>query len=259
MTAFKALLNQPLDAASTLSPTHIFYLEKNTHFKRQHSSVYDLTSALLSTYQQTDGGVTDTFLDSVQRVHRANPATTPTWQVERENWYSDASLTVVGGNDGVVVAKMHAPTFSMGTTKITFPAALIASSTGADTDAGESIAQQQHEITLTPATMTTRAQGFVKESVPFLWASSLSPVADAAKKPDRGSFSLFRSHHSTGGGKKIGIARYQSFGGKYELGGMLVADSRVFPVGSNGMLTVVLTLVGLLGAKESFNRVSAQS
>ncbi|KPI38755.1 uncharacterized protein AB675_5937 [Cyphellophora attinorum] len=113
---------------------------------------------------------------------------------------------------------------------------------------------------LDPSNDDDHAEGFVKESVPFVRASSApSTPADAGKKPDRGSFSLFRSSGSGSAGKKIEIARYQSFSGKYELGGVLVADSREVQGGNDGMLIVVLTLVGLLSAKESFNRVSAQS
>ena len=89
--------------------------------------------------------------------------------------------------------------------------------------------------------------------MPYLWTPS-PPPADG-KAQNRGTFSLFRFASAAQGAKRIEIARYRSFSGKYELGGVLVVDERDF---GGGVLEVLVTLVGVLGAREGFNRVGAR-
>ena len=232
--ALKALLNQKLDGSVSLQPTRIFYIQKLTG--QGHSSIRDFTAQLQSSYRFD---LDSEFLDLAQLVQNANPATQPVWQLSRERWYSNSKLAVAAPNfsgERIIVANWHSPIMAMGTTKISFKDASVSA----------------HNITVEPVAVTSRAQGFVKDSLPYLWEASLT--AANVKGTGRGTFSLFRSPSSESGSKKVEIAKYQSMSGKCEIGGVLVLDEREI-----NPLVAVLTLLAVLGQRDSFNNLSSRA
>lgn len=230
--AFSALTKQRVDDSSPLQPTRLFFIEKAKGYC--HSVIFDFTDQLQGSFgSQLDSN----FMQSAQTVRNANPATEPIWRLVRKHWYSNSEMTVTAtaaSAEPSILATWRSPVLAMGRTTISFGA-----------DFGSS-----HDISTEPVAIGRRAQGFVKDSAPYLWETSA--VSVGLHGSGRGTFSLFRSPSSAPTSKKIEIARYQSSSGKYEVGGVLIMNEREL-----SPLVCVLTLLAVLSQRDSFNNVSS--
>ena len=224
--------SKPIDEAHTLRPSHVLYLAPGR--RKVHSEISDLTSYLLSSYTES---ITPAFQDSVQRVLRANPALRPTWQATRGSWYSNSSVKVFhaagieeqDASHGRDVASLHAPILAFGTTSITFP---------------PSSEHSSHTLTVSPVSMTTRAQAFVEDSIPYIWEPAGEGHSETAS-PSSECLSLYKADST----KRIEVARYASQSGKFEVGGILLVQE-----GEVDVVMSLVTLLGVLNQRDSLRR-----
>ena len=220
-----AILTQTIDLAATLSPTRVFYIRAGSG--RHHSDVFDYTSQLQSSYTSD---IDKHFLEAAERVNNANPATKPTWELEKSKWYTSSHVTVTSpANAGGERARWHAPILMYGTTRIKF---------------AEASPHCMHDIEIQPLKLRERGMGFVKDSESYAWQAT--PRSDT-ETVELGRMSLYKATALNSGSKKTEVARYRSTTGRFETGGILVVEAREVDV-----LVAVLTLLATVGQRDSF-------
>lgn len=180
--------------------------------------------------------------DASEELH--NPAVI--FKLSRLHWYNDSKFIVTKPGyswsssnhqqgetvdehhhfqDESVLAEYAAPLLAYGVANISFPANSLHSS---------------HPITMKPANATRRSQSFIKDSAVYAW--------DVNKKLFPGGGGVLSLYKGIGATKRIEIGRYQSDGGKFVPGGILVIDSIEIDV-----VVAVLTLLSVLSQRESFS------
>jgi hypothetical protein len=158
--------------------------------------------------------------------------------VRAQRW-SNASISIVElfnpkvgvANDPPAEgARLHSPLLAFGTSTLTFP---------------PSSPHSSHKITISPTSVATRAQSFVKDSVEYLWEVNHSKgETDKDKsKLHSGQVNLWKSDSA----KRIEVARYVSQSGKFEVGGVLVIGEK-----DVDGLVAVGTVLGVLGQRDGF-------
>jgi hypothetical protein len=316
------ITSKPLNPTHPLSPTHIYILHPGSKTGKLHTSIYNLTPSLLSSYD-SDKGVDAVFLESAQRVVRAHPVLEPVLVAERGRWWSDSDITLSvpddeGSSAGVTgtmrkVAGLHAPILGWGRSTLSFTGDTYSSSNGSSTTtsadddavrAGQSL--PLHNITIQPTSQNTRTHIFVVNSVGYAWEppsisqsrmgstatttttniSTASSNPTPSRKPGKGRNTFFEpltplSLYKASSTNKTEVARYTSFSGRFEVGGVLVfnhreildsagksiegsgtareteteadqgADNEAGATGATG-LVVIGTLLGVLGIRDSW-------
>lgn len=241
--ANKDIRDLPVDQAVTFRPSRILYVRALTE-KNQHSEILDLTMHLKSTFREE---ITPEIHELAQLTLRANPIFPPTWVVSGPSRFVASHLTVeeptTGGSgsssETVVLAEIRSHLLNFGNVHIRFPA---------------HSAHSSHEISVEPVSHRSRAQSFIKDSVPYLWDTLSTTATGASAASSDGTFwskpmalsgrlTLFKAV----AGKKFQIARYESSNGKFGLGGLLVLEEREVDA-----LIAAVTLIGVLGQNDSF-------
>ncbi|KEF51516.1 uncharacterized protein A1O9_12433, partial [Exophiala aquamarina CBS 119918] len=225
----------PVDQAVTFRPSRILYMRPLTS-KGQHSEILDLTTHLKTTFRED---ITPEIHQLAQLTLRANPIFHPTWVVRGSSRFVTSRLSVEepttegsqSTSRAMALAEIRKHLLNFGTVHIRFPA---------------DSAHSSHGISVEPVSHRSRAQSFVKDSVPYLWDTLSTTTASPASsdttfwgKPMAlsGRLRLFKAV----AGKKFEAARYESSNGKFALGGLLVLEEReVDP------LIAAVTLIGVL-------------
>lgn len=214
------ILHFPIDESATFSPTRILYLRPGQ--STTHCEILDVTNNLKSSYR---GDPTPELLELAQITLRANPTLAPTWTFSKKSKFSKSHLSVFEQPGDKEIAHVNSHFLSFGTSHVHFP---------------PDLSNTTHDITVKPLSIKSRAQSFVKDSVPYAWQPSRLESEQSSKA---GDLSLFKALAR----KKIEVAKYASVDGKFELNGLLLIDEREVDA-----VVTVLTLVSVLGQSDTF-------
>ncbi|KAK5652328.1 hypothetical protein OQA88_10678 [Cercophora sp. LCS_1] len=197
----------PIDEATPFVPTKAVYIQEATEFALS-ITITDVTASV-ATHLSPD--IQPSLLEGAKS---AASTSSPTIKLTRPNRLS-RSWTATNPS-GATVADLSNPIWSLGKWIIKFPA---------------NSPHSEHDIQLRPASAASRADEFVKDSVPFFW-----DLIDGRKL-----IKLYRALD----GKKVEVARF--------LGENVRAQEGVLLVGEGvDDVVAVLTVFGALNRLESF-------
>ncbi|GAB1317940.1 hypothetical protein MFIFM68171_08150 [Madurella fahalii] len=212
----------PVDETTPFHATKAIYIHEGTEFTLT-LTMTDVTAAVAALL--SPNLTTAPLLEAAKSTNRsASTASLITLQLTRPNRMSRTWTATKPGSgsrsSNTAVAELSNPLWSLGKWTIKFPVGSPHSG---------------HDIQLRPAGVATRADEFVKDSVPYFW-----DVVDG-----RRLCKLYRAMD----GKKVEIARFVGDGARARDGVLVVAGQ-----GEEGVdeIVVMLTLVGVLNRSESF-------